>query len=29
MDKTSKINFTREIASDTGLEFLDLKLKAV
>ena len=27
MDKTGKINFTMEIASDTGLEFLDLKLK--
>ena len=27
MDKTGKINFTMEIAGDTGLEFLDLKLK--
>ena len=27
MDKTGKIKFTMEIASDTGLEFLDLKLK--
>ena len=29
MDKTGKINFTMEIASDKGLEFLDLKLKIV
>ena len=29
MDKTGKIKFTMEIASDTGLEFLDLKLKIV
>ena len=27
MDKTGKIKFTMEIAGDTGLEFLDLKLK--
>ena len=27
MDKTSKIKITMEIAGDTGLEFLDLKLK--
>ena len=27
MDKTGKLKFTMEIASDTGLEFLDLKLK--
>ena len=27
MDKTSKIKFTIETAGDTGLEFLDLKLK--
>ena len=27
MDKKSKIKFTMEIAGDTGLEFLDLKLK--
>ena len=27
MDKTGKVKFTMEIASDTGLEFLDLKLK--
>ena len=29
MDKTGNINFTLEIASDTSLEFLDLKLKIV
>ena len=29
MDQTGKINFTKEIASDTCLEFLDLKLKIV
>ena len=29
MDKTGKINFTMEIAGDTGLEFLDLRLKIV
>ena len=29
MDKTGKTNFTIEIASYTGLEFLDLKLKIV
>ena len=29
MDKTSKINFAMQIASDTGLGFLDLKLKIV
>ena len=29
IDKTGKINFTREIASDTGLEFIDLKLEIV
>ena len=29
MDKTGKINFTLETDSDTGLEFLDLKLKIV
>ena len=27
MDKTGKINFTMGIAGDTGLEFLELKLK--
>ena len=27
MDKTGKIKFTLEIAGDTGLEFLNLKLK--
>ena len=27
MDKTSKIKFTMDIAGNTGLEFLDLKLK--
>ena len=27
MDKTGKIKFTMEIAGNTGLEFLDLKLK--
>ena len=27
MDKTGKIKFTMEIAGETGLEFLDLKLK--
>ena len=27
MDKTGKIKFTMEITGDTGLEFLDLKLK--
>ena len=27
MDKTGKIKFTMEIAGDTGLEFLDLKLR--
>ena len=27
MDKTGKIKFTMKIASDAGLEFLDLKLK--
>ena len=27
MDKAGKIKFTMEIAGDTGLEFLDLKLK--
>ena len=27
MDKTGKIKFTMGIAGDTGLEFLDLKLK--
>ena len=29
MYKTGKINFTMEIPSDTGLEFLDIKLKLV
>ena len=29
MDKAGKINFTIETACDTGLEFLDLKLKIV
>ena len=29
MDKTGKTNFTIQIASYTGLEFLDLKLKIV
>ena len=29
MDKTYKIRFTMEIAGDTNLEFLDLKLKIV
>ena len=29
MDKTYKISFTMEIAGDTNLEFLDLKLKIV
>ena len=29
MDKAGKINFTMEIESDTGLEFLDLKLKII
>ena len=29
VDKTGKINFTMEIASDTSLEFLDLKFKIV
>ena len=27
MDKAGKIKFTKETAGDTGLEFLDLKLK--
>ena len=29
MDKTGKINFNMEVASDRGLEFFDLKLKIV
>ena len=29
LDKTGKINFTMEIKSETGFEFLDLKLKIV
>ena len=29
MDKTDKVNFTMGIASNTGVEFLDLKLKIV
>ena len=29
LDKTGKINFTMEIASNKSLEFLDLKLKIV
>ena len=29
MDTTVKIKFTMEIASENGLEFLDLKLKIV
>ena len=29
MDKTGKIKFTMEITGDTGLAFLDLKLKSV
>ena len=29
MDKTGKIKFTMEIPGDTGLEFLDLKLKII